>query len=140
MVERQMSECGEAPCGSMLDSYSQESSLIWSDMERCVAGIFELSNFWPRKGCGSLGGMIVPQPIEEIPREKLIAHVAGKKIVAPRTLVPDGFLCRGTRKKVRDLDWRHRIGSSDAASICALYGENAGLKRGWGSGEPGGFP
>jgi hypothetical protein len=84
--------------------------------------------------------MIVPQPIEEIPRGKLIAHVAGKKIVAPRTLVPDGCLCRGTRKKVRDLDWRHRIGSSDAASICALYGENAGLKRGWGSGEPDGFP
>jgi hypothetical protein len=51
-----MSECGEAPCGSMLDSSSQESSLIWSDMERCVAGIFEMSNFGRVRAAVSLVG------------------------------------------------------------------------------------
>jgi hypothetical protein len=44
VVERKMSEREEAPHGSMLDSYSEGSSLIWSEMERCVEGIFELSN------------------------------------------------------------------------------------------------
>jgi hypothetical protein len=44
VVERKMSEREEAPHGSMLDSYSEGSGLIWSEMERCVEGIFELSN------------------------------------------------------------------------------------------------
>jgi hypothetical protein len=68
-----------------------------------------IKQLWPRKGCSSLSGMIVPQPIEEIPREKLIPHVAGKKIVARGRLSLMVFCVEEQEKRCET--WIGAIGS-----------------------------